>query len=86
MKPPDSGWRIPKMDGPDPGSYNFSQSFDNTQKPRLLGSAASKSRRVGFVEQIANLYKNNPAIGKYADGQDKGLRLQSKPKQFVTQR
>lgn len=74
VTPQDNGWRIPKMDGPDPGSYELVTSFDKTQKPGQRGSIKSTEKRTPFTDAISKLYKNNVPIGKYND-MDKGLKL-----------
>jgi len=56
-------WRIPKMDGPSPGSYDMTMAFDKTQMRKTRSIGASKSRRIDFTEAYAKLFKNNPAQG-----------------------
>lgn len=80
---PDPGWKIPKMDGPAPGSYDMAKSFDSTQRRRPHGTAEQKSRRIDFTEAYSKLRKYVPGQGTYPDAW-KGLSLQSKPRQLST--
>lgn len=56
-------WRIPKMDGPSPGSYDMIAAYDRTQRRKTRSIGASKSRRVDFTEAYAKLFKSNPPQG-----------------------
>lgn len=77
----ESGWRIAKDSSPCPGSYEDMKSFSSTQKHKIVGLAEQKSKRIDFTDAYSKTYKWVPPPGKYSD-QDKGLALQSKPRQM----
>ena len=63
-KPFECTWKIPKMPGPGPCSYNMTESFDKTAR-NTRGWAKTTNKRIGFTERNAQLYKSNPGVGKY---------------------
>ncbi len=68
-------WKIQKMDGVGPGSYEFDRAFDKTQKPKEYLIAKNTSNRTVFTDSYAKLYKQYPAPDAYKDI-DKGYKLQ----------
>lgn len=78
-KPATAGdWRIAKMDGAGPGSYESPQAFDKTQKPKEYLVSKQTSNRNVFTDRFAKLYANNPGVGMYKEC-DRGFKVINKP-------
>ena len=71
-------WKIPKMDGVGPGSYQSPEAFDKTQKPKEFYIHKSTGKRTGFCEGISKLASKVPGVGTYKDI-DRGFKTINKP-------
>jgi hypothetical protein len=70
------GWKIEKMDGPGPGSYNSALAHDYSLKPKLIGPIKASSPRGTFTDGFAKLHKEKPGMGTYdLNDIDKGFKL-----------
>ena len=66
-------WRISKVDGPAPGSYDYTQSFDKTQKPKEFLVSKQTGNRQSYTDRYAKLFSSNPGAGTYKEI-DKGFK------------
>ena len=71
--PQASSWKIKKEDGAGPGSYNFTESYDNTQKRRVSMSKVSQERK-SFTDAHIKMKKGVPGMGLYKNI-DRGYKM-----------
>jgi hypothetical protein len=71
-------WKIPKMDGAGPGTYDMEVSFYRTQNMREFLVAKQTGQRKAFTDTFAKLYEKNPAVGTYKEI-DKGFKIIRQP-------
>ena len=78
-------WRISKMDGPAPGSYNIIESFEKTQRAKIQGPPKATTKKDIFTDDYAKNKKFLPAPTLYQD-QDKGFKMLTKARQDISGR
>lgn len=71
---PVESWRIPKMDGPAPGSYDMSSAHSKTQQRRPSGPPKATCKKDIFTDDYSKLKKFVPAPCHYS-GMEKGIKL-----------
>ena len=82
---PIESWRIPKMDGPAPGSYDAPRSYSSTQTRRPSGPPKATGKKLIFTDDYSKLKMFVPAPSQYKEIA-RGIKLQTKAKQLQTLR
>ena len=72
--PKQEDWRIPKMDGAGPGTYDSTKAYDKFVSPREFLVSKQTENRTGFTDAYAKLFKANPDMQHYREV-DRGFRV-----------